>query len=79
VILLGSSAISEAMNKIVEGTIIDKESPSKTLGSIRFNRESGSNEIDESDSQYEKHDDPTISISEQILMDDNDEKLRINR
>jgi hypothetical protein len=51
VIVLGFSAISEAMNKMVDGTIIDKESPSKTFVSIRFNRDSGSNEIDESDLQ----------------------------
>jgi hypothetical protein len=28
---------------------------------IRFNDDGDSNEIDESDSQYEKHDDPRIS------------------
>jgi hypothetical protein len=30
--------------------------------SIRINRELDSNEIDESDLQYEKHDEPRISI-----------------
>jgi hypothetical protein len=58
VILLGSSAISAAVNKIFDGTIIDKESPLKRFVSIRFNRDSGSNEIDESDLQEEKHDGP---------------------
>jgi hypothetical protein len=47
--------------------------------SIRVNCEFESNEIDESDLQDEKHDDPTISISQQILIFDDDEKLRINR
>jgi hypothetical protein len=126
VILLRSSPISEAMNKMVDGTIIEKESPPKALVSIRFNREPRSNEIDksvkqfekhddpristfrgiridrshdsenaydsirfnrefdsnendENDRQDEKHDDPRISISEQIVIDDDDEKLRINR
>jgi hypothetical protein len=69
VISLGSSAISEAMNKMVEGTIIDKETRLKTLVSIRFNRESGSKEIDESDSQNEKHDDPRISTFRGIEID----------
>jgi hypothetical protein len=36
--------------------------------SIRVNREGDSNEIDESDSQPEKHFDPRISISEQIVI-----------
>jgi hypothetical protein len=50
--------VSEAMNKMVEGIMIDKETPLKTAGSICFNRESGPNEIDESDLQCEKHDEP---------------------
>jgi hypothetical protein len=42
---------------------------------MRFNREFDSNEIDESDLQSEKHDDPRISISEQIVIRDADEDL----
>jgi hypothetical protein len=40
---------------------IGKERLWKTADSIIFCRESGSNEIDESNSQDEKHDDPRIS------------------
>jgi hypothetical protein len=36
--------------------------------SIRINREFEWNEIDESDSQAEKHDDPRISISDQSMI-----------
>jgi hypothetical protein len=46
--------------------------------SIRDNREFDSNEIDESDSQNEKHDEPRISISPAISICDDIEKLRIN-
>jgi hypothetical protein len=48
------------------------------LDSIRVNREFDSNEIDESDSQSEKHDEPRISISHGISICDDFEKLRIN-
>jgi hypothetical protein len=50
-----------------------------TDDSIRVNREFDSNEIDESDSQRSKHDDPRISIFIGISIHDNDddEKLRI--
>jgi hypothetical protein len=58
---------------------MDKENPLKTLASIHFNRECDSNESDESDSQYEKHEDPRISISDEIVRFDDDEKFRINR
>jgi hypothetical protein len=43
--------------------------------SIRFNRESDANEIDESDPQYEKHDDPRISTFRGISIDRSDENL----
>jgi hypothetical protein len=85
VILLGPSAISEAMNKMVEGTMIDKESSLKTLVSIRFNREFDSNEINDSDSQDEKHDDPRISTFRGISIDrsdedeNSDESIRVKR
>jgi hypothetical protein len=46
--------------------------------SIRRNRESDSNEIDESDSHVEKLDDPRISISNGITKSGDIEKLRIN-
>jgi hypothetical protein len=49
------------MNKMVEGTIREKLQPWNTPLSMRFSREFVSNEIDESDSQSEKHDDPRIS------------------
>jgi hypothetical protein len=41
----------------------------KALDSICFNREFDSNEIDESDAQYEKHDDPRISTLHGISID----------
>jgi hypothetical protein len=53
--------------------------------SIRFNRELDSNEIDESDLQLEKHDDPRISTLLGISMDSSDENenasdsIRFNR
>jgi hypothetical protein len=36
---------------------------------MRFSCESGSNEIDESDLQYEKHDDPRIAAFRGISID----------
>jgi hypothetical protein len=73
------------MSSMVEGTMIDKQSPLKTFVSIRFNRESDSNEIDESDLQDEKHDDPRISTFRGISIDSSDDfenaddSIRINR
>jgi hypothetical protein len=46
--------------------------------SIRVNRESDSNEIDESDLQDEKHDEPRISTSRPSSIRDDVEKFRIN-
>jgi hypothetical protein len=46
---------------------------------MRFNREFDSNEIDESDLQSGKHDDPRISKFRGISIFDDDEQLRINR
>jgi hypothetical protein len=43
--------------------IIDSRAESKNASdSIRFNDDPDSNEIDESERQYEKHDDPRILI-----------------
>jgi hypothetical protein len=47
--------------------------------SIRVNREVDANEIDDSDSHHEKHDEPRISTFPGISIDDDDEKWRINR
>jgi hypothetical protein len=46
--------------------------------SIRVNRELDSNEIDESNLQHEKHEQPRISIFDGILTLDDVRKLRIN-
>jgi hypothetical protein len=46
---VNGGAASQAMNKTVEGIIALKQSPSNTHGAIYFNRDSDSNEIDESD------------------------------
>jgi hypothetical protein len=73
------------MNRTDEGIITDKLHPPKALVSIRLSRESGSNEIDESDSQFEKHDDPRISTFRGISIDSSDEdvnafdSIRFNR
>jgi hypothetical protein len=71
--------MSKAMNKKVERTIIDKERSLRTFVALNFDRESGSNDINDSDSQGEKRDGKRISVSEQIVIDDDDEELRINR
>jgi hypothetical protein len=55
------------------------------LDSIRMNREFDSNEIDESDLQSRKHDDPRISTVRGMSIDASDEhenaldSIRINR
>jgi hypothetical protein len=54
------------------------DEPENALDSIRVNREFDSNEIDEKDLQHEKHDEPRISISQEISICDELEKLRIN-
>jgi hypothetical protein len=46
--------------------------------SMRINCEFDSNEIDESEEQSEKHDEPRISIFESISIFDDFEKFRIN-
>jgi hypothetical protein len=45
---------------------------------MRFSWETGSNEIDETDSQHEKQVDPRISIEAGIVIFDDFEKFRIN-
>jgi hypothetical protein len=63
----------------VEGITIDRSDEfENAYDSICVNREFDSNEIDESDSQHEKQDEPRISISEGISICDDVEKLRIN-
>jgi hypothetical protein len=53
--------------------------------SIRFNRESDSNAIDESDRQYQKHDEQRISTFRGITTDASDDhenafdSIRVNR
>jgi hypothetical protein len=52
---------SPAMNETVTGTTTkERYVPAKAPASIRVNSESVSNDIDESDSQYEKHDEQRI-------------------
>jgi hypothetical protein len=73
------------MNKISEGIIIDRRTPLKARLSIAFSRESGSDGINESDLQFEKHDDPRISTFPGIEIDSSDEAenaddlIRVNR
>jgi hypothetical protein len=49
--------------------IDSSDEPENTDGSIRVNRDSDSNEIDESDSQYEKHFEHRISTLRGIMID----------
>jgi hypothetical protein len=50
------------MNRTLRGISIDRSDEyENAYDSIRCNREFDSNEIDESDSQHEKHEDPRIS------------------
>jgi hypothetical protein len=68
------------MNSTFRGISVDlSDEDENAFDSIRVNREFDSNETDESDSQDEKHDDPRISMSDEIIIFDNDEKFRINR
>jgi hypothetical protein len=51
-----------SINSTFWGITIDSScDDEKESDSIRFNDDGDSNEIDESDLQYEKHDDPRIS------------------
>jgi hypothetical protein len=51
------------MNSTFRGIIIDlRVEAENAFEPIRFNDDGDSNEIDESDSQSEKHDDPRISM-----------------
>jgi hypothetical protein len=73
------------MNNVVEGTITENLSPASAQLSIRVKWEPDSNEIDESDSQDEKHGDPRISTFRGISIDLSDEyqkgedSIRFNR
>jgi hypothetical protein len=52
---------SPAMNGVLPGTVTkDRFVPLQAPASMRVNSESVSNEIDESDSQHEKHDEQRI-------------------
>jgi hypothetical protein len=52
-----------AINSTFRGIIIDLRFENENaFNSIRFNDDGDSNEIDESDLQCEKHDDPRISM-----------------
>jgi hypothetical protein len=59
-------------------TIDESDENENAFDSIRVNRESDSNVIDESDRQYEKHDEQRISISRPITMCLDSEMFRIN-
>jgi hypothetical protein len=76
------------MNRTVPGISVDlidsSDDDENADDSIRFNREFDSNEIDESDLQDEKHDDPRISTFRGISIDLTDDSrnakdsIRIN-
>jgi hypothetical protein len=58
------------MNETIGGMAIDVRSgASQARHAIRLNRESDSNEIDESDLQDEKHDEQRISTVRGIMID----------
>jgi hypothetical protein len=74
-----SSKAEPSMNRTLRGIIIDSnDDHENACDSIRVNRDLDSNEIDESDLQYEKLDEQTISISFGTITFDDLEKLRIN-
>jgi hypothetical protein len=63
------------MNRTVRGISIDLNKKDENADdSIRFNREFVSNEIDESNRQSEKHDDPRISTFRGISIERSDDK-----
>jgi hypothetical protein len=63
----------------VEGITIDSSDEDENAeDSIRVNLEFDSNEIDESDLHNEKHLEPRFSISDEISICDDVEKLKIN-
>jgi hypothetical protein len=58
------------MNATVSGISMDlSDEDENAYDSIRANRESDSNEIDESDLHFVKHDDPRISTFRGISID----------
>jgi hypothetical protein len=73
------------MNKTLEGAMTETWSWPKASLAICFSSESGSNKIDESDWQPEKHDEPRTSTFRGIMIDSIDESrnasdsIRINR
>jgi hypothetical protein len=70
---MGSRITSNATNKTVEGITTTIFRPSNAFDSIRANCEFDSNEIDESDSQDEKHEEQRISTFLGIMIDRSDE------
>jgi hypothetical protein len=63
-----------SMNWTLRGIRIDwSDEDENAYDSIRVNCELDSNEIDESDSQYEKHEEPRIWTVEGIIIDWSDE------
>jgi hypothetical protein len=59
-----------SMNRTVRGITIDRSDESENANdSIRVNREFDSNEIDESDLQFEKHFEQRISTLDGITID----------
>jgi hypothetical protein len=80
-----NGAASCAINKTLGGTIIKTAMPPKARVSMCFRCESGSNEIDESELQPKKHNDPRISTFRGISIDRSDDSrnafdsIRINR
>jgi hypothetical protein len=63
-----------SIEQTLDGITIDSMDEHKnTPDSIRVNREFDSNEIDESDPQYQKHDEPRISTPRGIEIDRSDE------
>jgi hypothetical protein len=69
---------SEATNRIFEEITISTFSRSNARDSIRFNCEFDSNVIDESDLQFQKQFEPTISISGGMQRLDEFEKLQMD-
>jgi hypothetical protein len=66
---MGFRITSNTTNKTVEGITTTIFRSSNAFDSIRVNREFESNEIDESEPQFEKHEEQRISTFRGIMID----------
>jgi hypothetical protein len=72
-----SRIASPETNKTLEGILIEEKQPSNAPDSMCFSREPGAKEIDESEEQDEKHDDPRTSTFGGMVMDRSEERENV--